>query len=232
MCLLKIDMDFFTPQELSAISLSLKVSLRSLLLIAFPGIFTGWMLARCEFRGKWILNAFVHLPMVLPPVVVGYLLLELFGRYGLIGKPLGLKLAFTASGAALASAVMGFPLLVRAVRIALEQTDHRLEDASLTLGAGRIYTFFHVTLPLAAPGVTGGLLLAFARSLGEFGATVTFAGNIAGQTRTLSLAIFTALQSPGGEKGAFRLAAASIFISLFSLALSEYMSSRKKRTIS
>ena len=222
-----------TPEEWEAFSLSLRVGLCCVLVSLPPGVGLGWLLARREFRGKLLLDGVCHLPLVLPPVVTGYLLLVVFGRRGAVGgfleNTLGLSLAFNWKGAVLASAVVGFPLLLRAVRLAIEGVDPRLEQVARTLGAGRLRVFVTVTLRLALPGVLVGALLSFARSLGEFGATITFAANIAGQTRTLPSAIFTYLNQPGGEAGAARLALVSIAIALGALVASEWVARRLKR---
>jgi molybdate transport system permease protein len=221
-----------TADELTILWLSLRVALVALLLLAVPGIATGWLLARKQFRGKALVDVLVHLPLVLPPVVTGYLLLRLFGRHGLVGGWLdscGIRLAFTWQGAALAAAVMAFPLLVRAVRLAIELTDRRLEDAAATLGAGPWRVFASITLPLAAPGILAGLVLAFARCLGEFGATITFAGNIPGATTTLPVAIWSATQVPEGDAAAMRLVAISLLLSLLALLGSEWLSRRWAR---
>ncbi len=219
-----------SPLELEALTLSLRVALWSVLTSLPVGLLVAWLLARREFIGKSALNAVVHLPLVLPPVVVGYLLLVLLGREGPLGRLLydlfGVSLPFTWEGAALAAAVMAFPLMVRAMRLSLEGVDRRLEAAARTLGARPIGVFLTITLPLMAPGVVVGVLLGFARSLGEFGATITFAANIPGETRTLPLALYTLTQTPGGEGAALRLAALSVTLSLAALAASEYAARR------
>ena len=190
----------------------------------------AWVLARLNFPGKSLLDGLVHLPLVLPPVVTGYLLLVLLGRKGVIGallnKYLDVVLAFNWKGAALAAAVMAFPLLVRAVRLSLEGVDRGLEAAARTLGAGPLRVFFTVTLPLMVPGIITGLILAFARSLGEFGATITFVSNIRGQTQTLPLALYTLTQMPNGEAGAMRLCILSLLIALVALVCSEIFARR------
>ncbi len=195
-----------------------------------PAVAAGWLLARREFRGKALFDALVHLPLVLPPVVVGYGLLYLFGRNGLVGRwlfdALGLSVVFTWQGAVLAAAVMAFPLFVRAVRLSVELVDRGVEDAARTLGASPARVFLTVTMPLALPGVFTGMILAFARALGEFGATISFAGNIEGQTRTLPLAIFRYLQTPGGEGPATRFAIISILLSLGALLASQWVATR------
>ena len=219
-----------SPLELEALTLSLRVALWSVLTSLPAGLLVAWLLARREFIGKSALNAVVHLPLVLPPVVVGYLLLMLLGREGPLGRLLydlfGVGLPFTWEGAALAAAVMAVPLMVRAMRLSLEGVDRRLEAAARTLGARPIGVFLTITLPLMAPGIVVGALLGFARSLGEFGATITFAANIPGETRTLPLALYTLTQTPGGEDAALRLAAISVALSLAALAASEYAARR------
>jgi molybdate transport system permease protein len=226
---------WFSPLELEALALSLRVALWSVLFSLPVGLFVAWLLARREFFGKGALNAVVHLPLVLPPVVVGYLLLVLLGREGPLGQALyrlfGVSLPFTWQGAALAAAVMAFPLMVRAMRLSLETVDRRLEAAARTLGARPFEVFLTVTLPLTAPGILVGVLLGFARSLGEFGATITFAANIPGETRTIPLALFSMTQTPGGETQALRLAALSVLLSLAALAASEYTARRLRARI-
>jgi molybdate transport system permease protein len=191
------------------------------------GILMAWILVRCRFPGKALLDSLIHLPLVLPPVVVGYLLLISLGRRGIIGEKLfdwfGFSFAFSWRGAALASAVIAFPLMVRAIRLALEAVDIRLEQAARTLGAGRWRVFFTITLPLTLPGVIVGTVLAFARSLGEFGATITFVSNIPGETRTLPLAMFTLIETPGAEGAAARLCVIAIVLALASLLASEWL---------
>jgi molybdate transport system permease protein len=219
-----------TPLEWEALRLSLWVSGWAVAGSLPAGILMAWILARHRFPGKSLLDGLVHLPLVLPPVVTGYLLLVLLGRRGLIGKTLhdvfGITLAFTWKGAAVASAVMAFPLLVRAVRMSIEAIDQGLENAARTLGAGRIHIFFTITLPLMVPGIISGTIMAFARSLGEFGATITFVSNIQGETRTLPLALYTLTQIPGGETGAMRLCAISVFLAILTMVISEWMSNR------
>ncbi|MFQ6018656.1 MAG: molybdate ABC transporter permease subunit [Kiloniellaceae bacterium] len=219
-----------SPLESEALDLSLRVAVWSVLTSLPAGLFVAWLLARREFPGKTALNGVVHLPLVLPPVVVGYLLLVLLGRDGPLGRWLlevfGVSLPFTWQGAALAAAVMAFPLMVRAMRLSLEAVDRRLEAAARTLGAGPPAVFATVTLPLMAPGILVGALLGFARSLGEFGATITFAANIPGQTRTLPLALFGVIQTPGGESDALRLAVLSVLLALVALAASEIAARR------
>jgi molybdate transport system permease protein len=224
-------MSLFTPEELTAIALSIKVaSVAALASLPF-GIALGWLLARKRFFGKSLLDALVHLPLVLPPVVVGYALLVAFGGQGVIGRllaPLGIEFAFRWTGAALASAIMGFPLMVRAIRLSIEATDRRLEQAAATLGASPWRVFRTITLPLAFPGIAAGTVLAFAKALGEFGATITFVSNIPGETQTLSSAIYGLMQVPGGETGIWRLAMVAVVISLLALLASEWMTRRQR----
>jgi len=225
-------MDFFhlTALELEAVKLSLWVSGWAVAASLPLGILAAWVLARLRFPGKNLLDGLVHLPLVLPPVVIGYLLLVLLGRYGILGalldRYLGVVVAFNWKGAALAAAVMAFPLLVRAVRLSLENVDQGLEAAARTLGAGPWRVFFTVTLPLMTPGIITGIILAFARSLGEFGATITFVSNIRGQTQTLPLALYTLTQVPDGETGAMRLCILSIMIAMVALVCSEILARR------
>lgn len=222
-------------EEWSALLLSLRVSLWSVAIMLLPGIAVAWLLARRKFHGKVLVDALVHLPLVLPPVVVGYLLLLLLGRRGWVGRWLydhwDVQIAFTWKAAAIASAVMGFPLLVRAARLAIELVDPRIEQAARTLGSNPWRVFLTVTLPLSIPGVLAGVVLAFARSLGEFGATITFAGNIEGVTRTLPVAVYTYTQVPGGDAPAMRLVLVSIVISLAALVGSELLARRIGRRI-
>jgi molybdate transport system permease protein len=196
----------------------------------------AWVLARREFFGKTLVNGLVHLPLVVPPVVVGYLLLLLLGREGPLGGFLydvfGITVAFTWKGAAVAAGVMAFPLMVRAMRLSLELVDRRLEAAARTLGAGRFDVFMTVTLPLMSPGILAGAILAFARSLGEFGATITFVANIPGETRTLPLALYSLVQTPGGEAGALRLVLLSVVLALVALGASEVLARRLRRSYS
>ncbi|MDE9434682.1 molybdate ABC transporter permease subunit [Xenorhabdus bovienii] len=213
--------------EWQAILLSLKISGISVLFSLPLGILMAWVLARCQFFGKSLLDSIIHLPLVLPPVVVGYLLLLSMGRRGVIGEFLydwfGVNFAFSWTGAALASAVVAFPLMVRAIRLALESIDRRLEQAARTLGASSLKVFFTITLPLSLPGVIVGAVLAFARSLGEFGATITFVSNIPGETRTIPLAMYTLIETPGAETAAARLCVIAIVLALVSLMLSEWL---------
>ena len=219
-----------TPLEIEALELSLRVALWSVAASLPFGIAMAWLLARYEFFGKTLVNGLVHLPLVLPPVVVGYVLLVLFGRQGPLGAwlydSLGITLAFNWKGAALAAAVMAFPLMVRAIRLSIEAVDRKLETAARTLGASRANVFLTITLPLILPGVVAGAMLAFARSLGEFGATITFVSNIPGETRPLPLALYSLIQTPGGEAGAFRLVVLSVLLSLAALGLSEALARR------
>jgi molybdate transport system permease protein len=219
-----------SPEETSALLLSLSVAARSVLINLPFAIAVAWLLTRRNFAGRSLFDAFVHLPLVLPPVVVGYLLLVLFGVRGPLGGWLhatfGIQLAFTTGGAALATAVMSFPLVVRSIRISLEGVDRGLEDAARTLGAGPIDRFMSVTLPLIAPGILAGAVTAFAAGLGEFGAVITFASNIPGETRTLPLALYTALQTPDGDAIAARLAFISFALGLAGLLVSELIARR------
>jgi molybdate transport system permease protein len=215
--------------EWTAVWLSIKVAAGAVLAVAVPGIFLGWLLARKTFRGKLLVEALVYAPMVMPPVVTGYLLLLTFGRNGWIGRRLNLQLTFTWQGAALAAAVMALPLMARAVRLAIELVDRRYEEAASVLGYSPWRVWMQVTLPLARPGIVAGLLLAFARSLGEFGATMTFAGNIEGVTQTLPLAIYAALQMPGGEAAAMRLVIFSLLLSFTALGISQWLANRGRR---
>lgn len=220
----------FTPEELDAIRLSLKVATWATLATLPLGVLTALVLARGRFFGKTLLDALVHLPLVMPPVVTGYLLLLALGRRGPAGAWLedtfGITFAFNWTGAALACAVMGFPLMVRAMRLSIEAVDPGLEHAAATLGANRAWVFATVTLPLALPGVIAGAVLCFAKALGEFGATITFVSNIPGVTQTLPTAIFTYTQVPGGDEPALRLTLVSIGISLVALVLSEFLARR------
>jgi len=221
-----------TPIEVEALALSLRVAVACVLASLPFGIAIAWLLARCDFPGKTLLDGLVHAPLVIPPVAVGYILLVLFGRNGAIGawlyETFGIVIAFTWKGAALASAVMAFPLMVRAIRLALELVDRRIETAARTLGAGRLRVAFTITLPLALPGVLTGAVLGFARSLGEFGATITFVSNIPGETRTLPLALYSLVQTPGGEGPAMRLVVISFLLALGALALSSLLARRMR----
>ena len=219
-----------SADEWTAIELSLRVAFCSVL-ISFPfALFFSWLLSRRDFFGKTLLDGIIHLPLVLPPVVIGYLLLVLLGRKGLIGEWLyetfNISVIFKWEGAAIASAVMGFPLLVRAIRLSLESINQGLEKAARTLGAGPIRVFLTITLPLISPGILTGVILAFARSLGEFGATITFVSNIPGETRTLPLALYAFTQVPGGDSMALRLTVISVVLALVSLFFSELLARR------
>jgi molybdate transport system permease protein len=222
----------FSPEELTAIALSLKVAAVAAVCSLPAAVAVAWLLARRRFPGRALLDALVHLPLVLPPVVVGYALLVTLGTRGAIGAWLlehfGVRFAFRWTGAALACAVMGFPLMVRAIRLSIEQVDRRLEHAAATLGAPPWKVFATITLPLAWPGLVAGVVLAFAKALGEFGATITFVSNIPGQTQTISAAIYGLLQVPGAEAGIWRLAAVSVCISLAALVLSEWLVRRQR----
>lgn len=224
-----------TDPEWQAVALSLKVSTVAVLCSLPFGILIAWLLVRCRFPGKTLLDSLIHLPLVLPPVVVGYLLLLGFGRRGLIGEHLynwfGFTFAFSWRGAALASAVIAFPLMVRAIRLALEGIDSKIELAARTLGAGRWRVFFTITLPLMLPGIIAGMVLAFARSLGEFGATITFVSNIPGETRTLPSAMYTLIETPGAENVAARLCVIAIVLSLSSLWASEWLARRGRKRL-
>ena len=217
----------FTPDEIEAIRLSLKVALWATFGSLPLGLLVAYALARWSFPGKLLLDGIVHLPLVMPPVVTGYLLLLGFGRRGFLGAPLaeylGIVFSFRWTGAALACGVMAFPLLVRAVRISFEAVDRRLEEAAGTLGASRPWVFATVTLPLAMPGVLAGMVLAYAKALGEFGATITFVSNIPGETQTLPSAIYTFTQIPGGESGALRLTLVSIGLAFAAMIASELL---------
>lgn len=228
-------MPLLSPLEIEALLLSLRVAAVATVCSLPLGLAAAWLLARTRFPGKAIVDAAIHLPLVLPPVVVGYLLLVLMGRRGMVGAWLydtfGVSIAFTWKGAALAAAVMAFPLMVRAMRLSLEAVDRGLESAARTLGAGRGRVFLTVTLPLMAPGILAGMVLAFARALGEFGATITFVSNIPGETRTLPLALYTLTQTPDGESAAARLALLTIAIAVAALIASEWMARRLKARI-
>jgi molybdate transport system permease protein len=222
----------FSPDELVAIRLSLKVAAVAALASLPPAIAVAWLLARRRFFGRALLDALVHLPLVLPPVVIGYMLLVTMGTRGVVGgwllEHFGVRFAFRWTGAALACAVMGFPLMVRAIRLSIEQVDRRLEHAAATLGAPPWKVFLTITLPLAWPGLVAGAVLAFAKALGEFGATITFVSNIPGQTQTISAAIYSLLQVPDAEGGIWRLVAVSLCISLAALVLSEWLVRRQR----
>lgn len=221
--------------EIEAVRLSLRIAFWAMTGSLPFGLATAIVLARGRFYGKSLLDGVVHLPLVMPPVVTGYLLLLLFGRRGPLGRLLdeyfGIVLAFRWTGAALASAIMGFPLLVRTIRLSLEAVDRRLEEAAGTLGAKRIFVFALVTLPLIAPGIVAGMVLSFARSLGEFGATITFVSNIPGETRTIASAIYTLTQTPDGDVGALRLTLVSIALSFAALLAADLLARRLGRRL-
>jgi len=225
----------FSPDELTAIKLSLRVGFWAMAGSLPIGLVVAMLLARGRFWGRSLLNVFVYLPLVMPPVVTGYILLILFGRRGVLGAfladYLGIVFAFRWTGAALASAVMGLPLMVRSMRLSIDAVDRRLEDAAATLGANRAWVWLTVTLPLILPGIVAGMILSFARALGEFGATITFVSNIPGETQTLPTAIYTFLQVPGGETGALRLTLVSIAISVAALFASEAIAQRASRRV-
>jgi molybdate transport system permease protein len=228
-------MMWLSPNEIEALHLSLSVAARSVGFSLPLAVAFAWVLTRRRFLGHTLLDAVVHLPLVLPPVVIGYLLLVLFGTRGPLGSWLqrtaGIELIFTRNGAALATAVMSFPLMVRAMRISLENVDAGLEEAARTLGAGAFDRFATITLPLMLPGVLAGAITAFSASLGEFGAVITFVSNIPGETRTLPLALYSALQTPGGDAAAARLAAISVVLGLSGLLLSEWFARRVRRML-
>jgi molybdate transport system permease protein len=219
-----------SPDEWIAIKLSLRIATVATLVALPIGVGVAWLLARRQFWGKALLDGLIHLPLVLPPVVTGYLLLISFGRRGPIGAFLadyfGIVFSFRWIGAALACGVMGFPLLVRPIRLAIEAIDRKLEEAASTLGADRLWVFLSVTLPLALPGLIAGLVLCFAKALGEFGATITFVSNIPGETQTISAAIYTFTQIPGGDAAAGRLVLVAIVISLAALVAAEWLARR------
>lgn len=221
--------------EWQVVLLSLRVASIAVACSLPFGIFIAWLLVRCQFRGKALLNAIVHLSLVLPPVVVGYLLLLLFGRKGYLGRWLlewfDFSFMFNWMGAALAAAVVAFPLMVRSIRLALESIDIRLEQAAKTLGAGSWRIFFTITLPLSFSGILSGIILAFARSLGEFGATITFVSNIPGQTNILPIAIYSLIQIPGSENATIRLCIFSILLSMISLLVSEWLIRRNQQRL-
>jgi len=216
-----------TPDEWTAILLSLRIAVVATLAALPFGIAVGYLLARGNFWGKTLVDGIVHLPLVMPPVVTGYLLLLAFGRRGPLGAffadYLGIVFAFRWTGAALASGIMGFPLMVRAIRLSVEAIDQRLEGAAATLGANRTWVFATITLPLALPGIIAGMVLSFAKALGEFGATITFVSNIPGETQTISAAIYTLTQVPAGDAAAMRLAVVAIALSLMALIASEWL---------
>ncbi|MGP1358837.1 molybdate ABC transporter permease subunit [Roseicyclus sp.] len=222
-------MDWLGPEEWQAVALSLRVSFWATLVSLPLGILTAYALARWSFPGKQLLNGLVHLPLILPPVVTGYLLLLTFGTRGPIGGVLaefGIVFAFRWTGAALAAGVMAFPLMVRAIRLSIEAIDPRLEEAGATLGASPLWVFLTVTLPMALPGIVAGAILAFAKAMGEFGATITFVSNIPGETRTIPSAIYAFLQVPGGEGSAMTLVIVSVVVAMGALLLSEIIGRR------
>jgi molybdate transport system permease protein len=219
-----------TPQEWTAVALSLRIAVVSTI-VALPfGVAIAYVLARKLFWGKMLVDAVVHLPLVLPPVVTGYLLLITFGRRAPVGSLLadafGIVFSFRWTGAALACGIMAFPLMVRAIRLSIEAVDRKLEEAGMTLGANRFWTFATITLPLMLPGIIAGMMLAFARALGEFGATINFVSNIPGETQTISAAIYTLTQVPGGDAAALRLVVVAVIISLAALVASEWFARR------
>lgn len=222
--------DWLSPAEWEAVQLSLRVAFWATLFSLPLGVLVAYALARWRFPGREMLNVIVHLPLIMPPVVTGYLLLLTFGTQGMIGSfldsTLGFTFAFRWTGAALAAGVMAFPFMVRAVRLSIEAVDPKLEQAASTLGASRMWIFLTVTLPLILPGIIAGTVLTFAKGMGEFGATITFVSNIPGQTQTIPLAIDLLLETPGGEGRATRLAALSILLAATALALSEWISRR------
>jgi molybdate transport system permease protein len=233
-----MDTDWATwlgPAEWQAVRLSIRVSLWATLSSLPLGILVAYALARWEFWGKQLLNGIVHLPLILPPVVTGYLLLITFGRRGTVGQFLdqwfGIVLSFRWTGAAVAAAIMAFPLMVRAIRLAIEAVDPKLEAAASTLGASRPWVFATVTLPLILPGVIAGAILAFAKAIGEFGATITFVSNIPGQTQTIPSAIYAFLQVPGGQEGASRLVIVAVAVAMAALLLSEFVARRVAKVV-
>jgi molybdate transport system permease protein len=228
--------DWLSPDEWTAVRLSVRVALVATAVSSVPGVVVALALARGRFWGRGVLDVLVHLPLILPPVVTGYLLLLTLGRRAPAGaflaEHLGLVFSFRWTGAALACAIMGFPLLVRAIRLSIEAVDRRLEEAAGTLGAGPIWVFATVTLPLILPGVIAGMVLSFAKAMGEFGATITFVSNIPGETQTLPSLIYTFTQVPGGESGALRLTIVSVLVSVAALLASEWLASRLRRRVS
>jgi molybdate transport system permease protein len=224
-----------TPIEVAALALSIKVAVTAILVSLPFAVGVAWLLARRDFPGKTLIDGLVHLPLIVPPVVVGYLLLVLLGRKGPLGAWLfdtfGITVAFTWKGAAVASAVMAFPLMVRAIRLSIEAVDRGLEAAARTLGAGPLAVFATITLPLIAPGVLTGMILGFARSLGEFGATITFVSNIPGETRTLPLALYSVVQTPDADVAAMRLVVISVVMALAALIASEMIARRVRQRI-
>lgn len=224
-----------TEYEWQVLLLSLKIAAMAIVFSLPIAIFSAWLLARCQFWGKSLFDSIIHLPLVLPPVALGYLLLMTMGRRGIIGQwlydTLGISFSFNWKGAALASAIVAFPLVVRSIRLAIESIDTRLENVARTLGANKLRVFFTITLPLAFPGILMGVVLGFARCLGEFGATITFVSNIQGETRTIPLAMYTLLQVPNGEQAAMRLCVISIVLSLIALIASEWLNRWHKKKL-
>jgi molybdate transport system permease protein len=221
-----------TPGEGSAILLSLKVAVIGTL-VSFPfAVFIGWGMARSSFWGKSVVEGIIHLPLVMPPVTTGYLLLVLLGTHGILGgwlyRTFGIRLAFNQTAAIIAAIVVSFPLVTRSIRTAVEMVDPRMESASRTLGVSPLMTFFRITFPLAMPGILSGVVLGFARCLGEFGATITFAGNIEGETRTIPMAVYSYMQVPGKEGATLRLVIISALISLIAMILAEYLNKKVK----
>jgi len=227
--------DLLSPEEWQVLALSLRVALVAVIGSLPLGVLVAYVLARGQFPGKAVLNGVVHLPLVLPPVVTGYLLLLAFGPRGPLGRffedTLSLVFAFRWTGAALAAAVMAFPLMVRAIRLSIEAVDPKLEQAAATLGASKVWVFATVTLPLILPGVLAGAVLAFAKAMGEFGATITFVSNIPGETRTLPVAIYSFLQIPGGEDAALRLVIIAVVVSMGALLISEFVAQRAAKRV-
>ena len=224
-----------SPEELEALQLSLKVSFWAVAISLPFGIITAWCLARLEFPGKVLIDAIIHVPLVVPPVVVGYMLLLLLGKNGALGSwlhdTLGITVGFSWQGAAIAAAVMAFPLMVRAIRLSLESVDRRMEQTARTLGAGPVDVFFSITLPLSGSGIVAGTILAFARALGEFGATITFVSSIPGETTTLPLALYSLAQIPGEEGGALRLMIISVTVAFAAMVAAEIIARRVRRRI-
>lgn len=224
-----------TEYEWQVLLLSLKIASVAILFSLPIAILAAWLLARCQFWGKSLFDSLIHLPLVLPPVALGYLLLITMGRKGVIGQWLyqtvGINFSFNWKGAALASAIVAFPLVVRSIRLAIESIDMRLENVARTLGANKLRVFISITLPLALPGILMGIMLGFARCLGEFGATITFVSNIEGETRTIPLAMYTLLQVPNGEHAAMRLCIISIVLSLVALIVSEWLNRWHKKKL-
>ncbi|SGZ01536.1 Molybdenum ABC transporter, permease protein [Moritella viscosa] len=228
-------MNLLSDYEIAALLLSLKVSSVAVLFSLPFGIACAWILARCEFPGKSLFDSLIHLPLVLPPVVIGYILLISMGRQGSIGAILydwfGWSFSFSWRGAALAAAIVSFPLMVRAIRLSFESVDSRLELAARTLGSNRLRVFFTITLPLTLPGIVSGMVLAFARSLGEFGSTITFVSNIPGETRTIPLAMYSFIQTPGAEHEAARLCVIAIVIAVLSLTASQWLAKKAQQRV-